>query len=276
LLDRSDGADICREVAHNLQALRSDARLVIRLSEDELLARLTPARDLFTRNGAVLRVTREEFVSTSLSGFPTTLRRFGLDPTTVDLVIDCQLVSEGEAMVGTLGRLERDYRWRTLTYVGGSFPMDLSELDANNQYELIRHEWTIFSSERRRRTHRVRYGDYAIQHPLQRDPLPPVLPSGSIRYTSDTYWVVMRGEKLDKKGGPGFQQYIGQAQLLRERPEFRGATFSSGDAYIDWVASQSADTGKRTHPGSPTKWIQAGVNHHITLAAQQAAGLLAA
>lgn len=97
-----------------------------------------------------------------------------------------------------------------------------------------------------------------------------MLPSGSIRYTSDTYWVVMRGEKLNNPDGPGYEQYIAQAQLLRERPEFRGPKFSAGDAYIEFIATQEVETG---YTGS---WLRAAINHHVTLAAQQTLVAIAA
>lgn len=128
-------------------------------------------------------------------------------------------------------------------------------------------EWQCFERESIR-SREVRYGDYTIQHPLQRDVL--FIPSASIRYTSDTYWVVMRGEKPGKPDAPGPEQYIGHAQLLRERKEFRGRDFSAGDAYVDFIASQDSQT------GNPAKWVQAGVNHHVTLAARQMAARRAA
>jgi mannose-6-phosphate isomerase-like protein (cupin superfamily) len=38
--------------------------------------------------------------------------------------------------------------------------------------------------------------------------------SASIRYTTDDYWVIMRGEGLRNKGGAGYDQYPANAELL--------------------------------------------------------------
>jgi hypothetical protein len=44
-----------------------------------------------------------------------------------------------------------------------------------------------------------------------------------------------------------------------ERQEFYGDTFSDGDRFI----AETAKNGIK--PGNPKQWLQAGINHHITL-----------
>jgi Beta protein len=80
----------------------------------------------------------------------------------------------------------------------------------------------------------------------------------------------MRGEKLDNPTGSGHEQYIAQAQLLCGRPEYRGRSFSAGDEYIYVIATEMKQT------GNPKTWIQAAMNHHMTLAARQISAALAA
>ncbi|HYR29745.1 MAG TPA: hypothetical protein VEU30_14850 [Thermoanaerobaculia bacterium] len=263
LLEREDADEICREVEYRLLALQCNAQFVARVSDFERTGGIASCTEIYTRNGAGFRVTPADYINGDLAGSIAFFKRLGLTPSQVDLIVDCQTVDEGQPMRGTAERLESGYPWRSITYVGGSFPPNLAHLQKNDQYELPRYEWQIFSRESHPQGRVVRYGDYTVQHPHQADPLPRVLPSGSIRYASNTYWVVMRGEKLDNPNGPGYEQYIAQAQLLCERSEFRGANFSAGDAYIAFIASQQERT------GNPSTWLQAAINHHLTLAAEQ-------
>ena len=264
LLDRADADEICREVEYRLLSLQCNSQIIIRISDFDRRGGIALCTGLFARNGAGFRVTPADYANGDLGRSVAFFKRIGLTPSDVDLIVDCEVVDEGQPMKGTAARLEGGYAWRSITYVGGSFPPNLVNMRRNDQYELPRHEWRTFSGERHPTGRLVRYGDYTVQHPHLPDPLPRFVPSGSIRYASETYWIVMRGEKLDNPEGPGYDQYIAQAQLLRERAEYRGSGFSAGDAYIDFIANQD----KRT--GNPSTWLQAAINHHVTLAAQQA------
>jgi Beta protein len=270
LMYREDFRTIGFEIQRRLLALRSEVQLILRLGDLLQPERLQGFSELLRKNGAGFRVTPADYANVALSEMPTNLKRLGLGVSDVDLIVDCQVVEEGQSMKGTAAKLETGYTWRSITYIGGSFPRDLSRLQKNEQHELPRHEWRCFSHERYSHDRMIRYGDYTIQHPFQVDPPPKSLPSGSIRYASDTLWIVMRGEKLDNPTGPGFQQYIAQAQLLCERPEFQGAQFSAGDAYIEAMSRQTDRT------GTPESWLQAGINHHLTFAARQIGFALAA
>jgi hypothetical protein len=263
LLDRSDATEICVEIQRFLLALHSDAQFVVRLDDLTRKGGVKSALKLVERNGSAFRVTSADYANAALWDVRSLLRQLGTDASSVDLLVDCQVVGERQPMRGTAARFESELPWRSITYLGGSFPPNLSNLKKNDQHELRRHEWIAFSSEKHNKS-KTRFGDYTVQHPFQADPLPKSLPSGSIRYASDEYWVVMRGEKLDSPNGPGHQQYIAQAQLLCERPEYRGRTYSAGDEYIQFISEQT----KRT--GSPKTWLQAAINHHLTLAAHQA------
>ena len=94
-----------------------------------------------------------------------------------------------------------------------------------------------------------------FQHAIFREPVVGSNPTASIRYAAGDYWVIMRGEALwnRRKQESRYRQYFGNARLLADRDEFKGAPYSFGDRYISEVARQ------RTGP----------MNHHITLAARQ-------
>jgi hypothetical protein len=108
------------------------------------------------------------------------------------------------------------------------------------------------------------FGDYTIQHPIFYEPVEGANVSASIRYTSEAYWVVMRGEGLRNRDGAGFAQYPANAELLLSRKEFCGSHFSYGDAYIWQMGSHQSPTN-----GNPETWLRAGINHHLVFQARQ-------
>ena len=60
--------------------------------------------------------------------------------------------------------------------------------------------------------------------------------------------------------------------LLVGRPYFKGAGFSAGDRYISDVAKGAKQNLETARTGNPEKWLQAGINHHMTLASRQVSG----
>jgi hypothetical protein len=81
------------------------------------------------------------------------------------------------------------------------------------------------------------FSDYTIQYGRYVEPPDNCNPSASIRYTLPEQWLVMRGEGIMNKKGPGREQWPANAMLLCERKEFYGSTFSSGDRYIFRVSN---------------------------------------
>ncbi len=154
--------------------------------------------------------------------------------------------------------------------ISGAFPKDLSELQKNQQHKLERLDWLAWRNQITAKpilSRRPTYGDYTIQHPIYLRPSGFMNYSGSIRYTYYDYWVIMRGESVFNSEGPGFDQYPANALLLCDRPEFSGTSFSCGDKYIEEMGAQIKKT------GNATTWLQAGINHHLTLVVRQIANL---
>ncbi|MCX6619413.1 MAG: hypothetical protein NTZ98_25375, partial [Acidobacteria bacterium] len=151
----------------------------------------------------------------------------------------------------------------------GAFPPDLQGVPVGQQL-LPRLEWQAWRtqvSQGGRLQRQPAFADYAIQHPIYAEPPERANFSASIRYTLEKDWLIMRGEGVFHDGSPGFAQWPANAQLLCERTEFRGANFSSGDAYIFQRSLNQTQT------GSPATWLQAGFNHHLTFVARQIASL---
>lgn len=199
----------------------------------------------------------------------------GTQPGSVDVIVEYGVVNgEAPSFAYVCYRLPEISRWRTLTILGGSFPRDLMDFKKPGQYEVQREEWKQWAAEITNSAdlpRRPSFGDYTIQHPIYREPVEGANPSASIRYTSETYWVIMRGAGLRNSGGTGHMQYPANAELLFGRKEFCGPQFSGGDEYIWKVGSHQGDG-----PGTPETWLRAGINHHLTFAARQIASVVAA
>lgn len=159
--------------------------------------------------------------------------------------------------------------FRDVVILGGAFPKNLTGFKVG-EHEHPRHEllsWRKTLKWASEGMRDLKFGDYTIQHPVYEEPKATVMNiSASIRYTAEEYWVIMRGEGVRNPGGAGSAQWPANAMMLSARPEFKGAAFSSGDAY---VASKAGDNPKGT--GNPETWLRAGINHHITLTVRQLA-----
>ena len=161
-------------------------------------------------------------------------------------------------------------RWRTFILASGAFPENLTGFMKNQQHTYPRSDWEYWRAQIDKvgtHTRIPTYSDYTTQHPVFQEPVPGANPSASIRYTSDHYWVIMRGEGLRNPNGAGYQQWPANAQLLCKRPEYCdcGPDFSYGDNFIYKTNLQSKN------PGNAETWLRAGVNHHITFTIRQIA-----
>ena len=185
----------------------------------------------------------------------------------VDLILDYQITdSLCRSLLGICERLPEIARWRTFTFISGAFSRDLQDFEKNLQHLHPRHDWLSWSEQAfgSQALPRVpSFGDYTIQYPIFQEPPEFSNPSASIRYASDAYWVIMRGEGINNDDGPGRSQWPANAQLLCERSEYAGRKFSYGDNYIYEMGSQTERT------GSPETWLRAGINHHLTYVVHQ-------
>jgi hypothetical protein len=217
------------------------------------------------KRGACIRLYPHDLASSWLPiHLADVLQLLGLQPENVDIVADYQRLADFAMPFQELcKKLPHLTRWRTFTVISGAFSKDLTEYDKNGQYIRPREDWLFWHAHKNARLERrPTYGDYGIQHALYKEPPERSNPSASIRYTSDDYWVIMRGEGLFNEDGPGNAQYGANAQLLCEREEFCGRSFSYGDKYI-----HNLSNGFGT--GTPETLLRAGTNHHITFVTDQ-------
>jgi hypothetical protein len=189
----------------------------------------------------------------------------------VDVVVDLDVIDETPPNYDQLcSRIPNLHEWRGFIVAGGSFPINLEGLPVGSRcqprYDWM--HWQAWASGLNAHSSRVPdFSDYTVQHAIYYEPPGGANPSASIRYSTDNYWLIMRGGPLRSKKTTGHQQYYGNAQLLCERDEFGGPEYSFGDKYIADVASHHAG------PGTPTTWLTAAINRHMTLTAKQVAAM---
>jgi hypothetical protein len=269
-----------------IRELDITVRVLERLAEHGLASRLsaipvadlgTPRKDLDAvrralprmRGGACIRLERSALEkSTTAASIDEMLLALEVSAADVDMVVDLG-VSDGyppyEHIRAKIPRLEE---WRSFVILGGSFPKDLQGMEAR-LHRLPRREWRHWFGELPSQgvSRRPCFGDFTVQYAYYVEPPSFPNPSASIRYTSDTEWLIMRGQGIRNEDGPGRKQWAANAQLLCEMPEFCGAHFSRGDQEIAERAGRFSD------PGGPTTWIRAAINHHMVFVARQIAGV---
>jgi hypothetical protein len=223
--------------------------------------------------GLCLRLSRsdlrQESIASNIEGF---LQKSNLKKKDVDLLVDLQIVDDQyQPLLTLINSLPDLKQWRTFTLVSGAFPPDLTQFTVPDLYKIPRDDWNNWKKAIAALTRKPSFGDYTIQHPLYREPVPGANPSASIRYTDKEGWLVMRGQGLRSPKSAGFAQYPANAKLLADTPEYKsfGEKFSYGDAYI---AKMGKDVNSK-ETGNPRTWLRAGINHHLACVAFQLANL---
>ncbi len=220
--------------------------------------------------GCSFRLNREDLgkanTNTAVSEL---LTRLEVTPVDVDLVVDLGVSTGYPPFNYIRDNTPRLLDWRSFTVLSGAFPKDLQGRDPG-VHRISRLEWRHWISELTGASSGARmptFGDYTVQYANYVEPPDFANPSASIRYTSDTEWVLMRGQGIFNEDSTGNKQWPANALLLSEMPEFCGLDFSAGDRYI------AEHAGTYQKPGNPTTWIGAAINHHLVFTVRQIRGV---
>ncbi len=197
----------------------------------------------------------------------TTLEQLGLDPESVDLVIDAGLL-EGAVPVQAavagqcIGRIVDIERWRNVVVAFSAFPTPLSAVVPVSSVRAVpRSDATAFLATRRLTERSIVFSDYTLGSPNY-DSVP-FTPIPNIRYASGAEWIIHRA--AERKGpGPQFRQL---AKDVVGAAYFSGAAFSPGDQQIADVATGASG------PGNPTTHLRAGISRHIHVVLERLATL---
>ncbi len=215
------------------------------------------------KRGVCLRLQNADLSDSTLKeNIDIDLGVYGVTPNETDLIIDLGSIGNNvDLLVFTLSifinnALPYINEWRSLTFAGSSFPINLSEITANTTDSIERLEWQIWNRLLSAKLQRIpSFGDYSIAHPeiLETDPRFLTI-SASIRYTCDNSWLIVRGRGTKKHG---WEQYYTLCSSLIQMEEYCGAAFSWGDNYINECAARNVGT------GNATTWRKVANNHHF-------------
>ena len=215
----------------------------------------------------VLRIQAPGFRNASFEpAVERTISQLARAPNSVHLILDFQTITDdGINFIPWINRISPLDSWLSVTFLSGAFPKDLSRLTRNETHILPRSDWQSWHHLLMQGPSRLpSFGDYTIQHGLFEEHEGQHFNfSASIRYATPTGWLVMRGEGVLNEDGPGYAQWPAHAQLLSEHSEFTGAAYSWGDEFMQQMGSQLEKTGRAKD------WLGAGINHHMTMVANQ-------
>jgi len=250
-------------------ALGSDAAgvtPVIRTSSDilEIEAAILWARSV--GSGLAIRIDGLTSVDEKARTVAAIAKESQLPMEMIDLIADAQdlpLAVTHEELVNAFPLSQEARCW---TLVAGSFPRAITHLSpAIYEHNLARAEWDTYQKEVQQDVswRRPEYGDYATQ-PAIYAPSPPFRASPSVRYTSGSGFVVLRGT-----GGKGsdFSQYIGHARFLQGQAYFGDICRGEAESYVGRIASGSHGT------GNATTWRIASLQRHVEVASVQVGAL---
>ena len=222
------------------------------------------------QHGVCIRLSRSDLSRATLDHeLSELLQTLSVNPEQVDLVVDLHIVDDGGFdLLLICGQVPYLQQWRTFTVVGGAFPSGL----AKSPYGLNsfgRSEWRAWSEQVQRVLPRKpAYGDYTTVHPVPFDPNKHPTPCANIRYTTELAWMVYKGLPLVAKDAKPtdpsrHEQYPAIAFLMEEHEFYAGDSFSFGDQYLHSMAEKCRG-GDLSSPGTPTTWLTAAINHHLT------------
>lgn len=202
------------------------------------------------------------------------LRLLEARPEEIDIVFDVadDVPADISATVRTLRdalhALPNASMWRSLTIAAAAFPVNLSGLAGNSMHRIPRRDWQLYESLVSNQLPRIpSYGDYGIAHPDPKGDLDPRLMtmSANLRYTCDKDWLVAKGSSVRQNG---FEQAVTLAHHIVHSPDFCGAAFSWGDAWLQDCAEQVSGC------GNAETWRKVGTSHHLAKVTHQHANLL--
>ena len=189
----------------------------------------------------------------------------------IDLLIDFKTIdgTDYRQIENQIKEIPYLNKWRSFIVASGAFPKDLSGFEKYNDYDIPRFDYMLWEHLAKKLERKPLFSDYTIQCPVYKEPPAFSNPSASVRYATEEKWIIKRGEGLKNLKGKGFRQYPAHARLLVDSPYFKGRDFSAGDKYVADIAEGAKKDFKKAKTGNVEKWLQAGINHHMTLTAMQ-------
>lgn len=160
-------------------------------------------------------------------------------------------------LIEWLNRLPWLHDWLLLSVALTSFPEKIA-LAAGQSQIYPRSDWTVFQHLCLMRERLLRlpvFGDYAVDYPRYAPSRPGVMPTAMLRYSLPNGYLIHKGTSTRKPYG--FEAIYPVAAALVSCPEFMGASYSRGDAFLDKLGHQLTGT------GNASTWRWAATDHHL-------------
>jgi hypothetical protein len=238
------------------------------------LRRPTPFKNLISNNidvtskGLCIRLQSIDWqdVSTLENRLRDFVRSLSLNFNKVDLVLDYESFLPSHvgtiitSAIATINSISHINNYRNLIFTATAFPSQPPS-QPYTVFHLPRSEYyawsTLVANPGLKR--KPIFGDYTTIHPV----LPDIdfkygiKIAPKIKYATESEWIYLKWDAGD------YDTFRQICETLVGLPEFSGGDYSWGDGRI----AQCAGTGQGT--GNPREWVSIGVNHHLTLAAEQ-------
>lgn len=194
----------------------------------------------------------------------------------IDLLVDLKEIKENGAHYRKYFNYSQEIKdlakWRNFIFACGSFPENLSECTVDEPKLIPRIEWVSWLDIKNTGFKRLpTFADYTVRNPIYNETLQFYHSTASIKYTLENDWVILKGKA--KK----FEDYLANASLLVKDKRFLGEDFSGGDKFVAEKAKHFKTyirNPKVKGTGNTEMWLNAFINHHLTLTAYQIANLL--
>lgn len=255
----------------NCNILNINAIPILNLSNSKITS-LLKVNPQFRANGIALRIYGNEIGDDFNQVIENLLSELEIEIEMLDLIVDLGMLDDRNYNLDDIfSQIEKLDSLRDFTLLSGYFPLDLTEYKNPRKYYRERKDWKLWLSYTENTSYRKpNYGDYTIQHPKFHIPKGnPLNISASIKYTIKDDWVIMKGQGVNTPGSTGRIQYIANAMVLVSSDEFMGQGYSRGDCFI-YKKSLNPNT---KHFGVPADWLKAGINHHMSVVADQLSNL---
>ena len=172
------------------------------------------------------------------------------------------------AMICTVQRFGDLRAFRNFILISTAIPKKFAAV-AKGTDQIPRHDWLFYNALRDAWPMEMRhpvYGDYTIVHPdfVARN-MRMMRPPGKVVYTAAANWGTRKGGAFrgnEAQMHEHCQRIVGDPVFA-----FQGPAFSFGDDYIDKCAKGLVG------PSNLTRWKEVGINHHITMVANDLAKL---
>ncbi|MDR6942731.1 beta family protein [Mucilaginibacter pocheonensis] len=255
--------DIFKNILDFLNSKGVNAVPVIRLDySDTLLSEF--ASILNNDSEIAIRVTKRYAIPRRFDSAIEKLKSFfAFDESNVSLIIDYSYIEEQtvDTAISSADALLRHISlgdYLAIILAAGSFVKDLSLIPPDSVESLIRYEWDMWNEITSDDTMAefLSYSDYATRYPIYDDSVQSFPGSSSIRYTSKSHFVILRGH-VPGNHPDGMGQYHDKCNLLIGLSVYDGAAFSAADSLINDCAA------KVINSGNPETWVKISTARHI-------------